>query len=1091
MLRNIDFVAWDVGTVVTLKFENWLDKHWQYAQHKHGDCVFVHSRAGALLRSVLDEYCLQRSISPIRWRMTELDIHEPYSPLMPILKALLQRHGMTLLEDALDEMELHGVERSLIQDYLSGRDTYRLEFPLPDDLAFQSIRIRQILIRLLSLLATGEPQLLLVTGIQFAGSAGLKLIEELLQYNHAGNFLMVIGIDPAFQHIDENRQQHWEQWLSVIDSRGIIYPHEFDTSSAPFMNWPGLTHAGVSHDYEALKRCEQLIDLLCFQEAVDATTIQVQRLESNIANQDGTFVWQLLLCHGRAQLYCGNYEDAIVTFDRLLEIAQQNSNSANLCCAYRELATTHIFRSDLTSAMRYSQLAIKLASAIDDDLLQTKALFCHFVASDKANVPFGVERLRQLLIQLEIHQMISGRIYVLRNLYAQVPFEVKLDLHTALDCSVEAIQLARHYRYETDLAAAFHSRGIIYNKMGRHHSALRCFRISEYLREKLNVPGELARIRNGIGYILCQREKYTEAHRYYLLALNTVLRLNDFSEITISLYNLAWLYAEVRENDSALMVVNTLREMLRIRGTNYFPFRNSHDVLLLQCMIHINQGEWSRAEQDLERSYNLDISISSEGKYIRPILKARIEAHHQNYSAALLEMEKAKQAETQLAELNIHHQLLWHEVAIRLHRQLNETALAYSHLHSASRLCSQAQFALHLKRLVHFWHQDELPAAFAGLQPPKLELDQLLHLVRQEQRMNQLWQRVHEMRLLATLQQLAVDLDSEQQIAAETLRLICTHFNAQAGFLLVNEDKQVVELAQFSQVPDSTLDGQRLSDWLGHHQTTRLLFNGEVPAHDDPDSPKAVRFSSVLGHPLLEGQRQIGEMLLLTFADSAPLNKSDRDILQFIGNQLAGQLVNLRQRRQLIELSSTDTLTGLRNRQSFQAILRNELKRIGRYGSEHPYLALAFVDLDNFKYYNDSFGHEAGDRLLCWFADLLVEALRDFDICCRWGGDEFLILFPHTRADEAMIPLRRIIELLALQQGYTDALANHLGREVILPQDRWLNCSIGVSDTLDEQNGTLDEVGLLQRADRALYEVKRHGKGQVFLASHQLDHQIA
>lgn len=1076
---------------MTIKFENWLDKHWQYAQHKHGDCIFVHCRAGALLRAVLDDYCLHRGISPIRWRMTELDAHEPYSPLMPLLRALLNRRDNDILDSALDDMDLHGVERTLIGNFLTGRDTNRLEFPLPDDLIFQSTRIRQILIRLLSLLTSREPQLLLVTGVQFAGPAGLKLLEELLQYNHVGNFLLVVGIDPTYQHIDENHQQYWEQWQSVIDSRGIIYPHEFDATPAPFMNWPGLTHATVSHDYDALTRCEQLLDLLCFHEAVEATSLLVQRLDSGAANQDGNFVWQLLLCHGRAQLYCGHYEDAMVTFDRLLELAQQNNNSTNLCRAYREMAITHIFRSDLNSAMRYSQLAIKLASAVDDDLLLTKSMFCHFVACDKANMPFGLSRLRQLLTQLEAHQMISGQIYVLRNLYAQVPFESKIDLDTALDCSIEAIRLASHYHYETDLAAAYHSRGIIYNKMSRHRRALRCFRISEQLREKLNVPGELARIRNGIGYLLCQREKYTEAHRYYLLALNTVLRLNDFSEITISLYNLAWLYTEVRENESALLVVNALREMLRIRGTYYFPFRNLHDVLLLQCMIHLGQGEWSRAEQDLERSYNLDIPISSEGKYIRPILKARLEAHHNNITQALEELQTAQLASRQLAEPNVHHQLLWHEVAIAIHRQLNDLTAAYPHLHEASRLCQQQQFPLHQQRLLRLWRRDELPPALGGLQPPKLELDQLLHLVRQEQRMNQLWQRVHEMRLLATLQQLAVDLDSEQQIAAETLRLICTHFNAQAGFLLVNEEKTVVELAQFNQVPDSPLDGLRLSDWLGHHHTTRLLFNGEVPESGQVDSAKTVRFSSVLGHPLLEGQRQIGEMLLLTFADSAPLNKSDRDILQFIGNQLAGQLVNLRQRRQLIALSSTDALTGLRNRQSFQSLLRNELKRIARYGSEHPYLALAFIDLDNFKYYNDTFGHDVGDRLLCWFADLLSEVLRDFDIACRWGGDEFLVLFPHTRADEALIPLRRIIEMLARQCGYADQLSAYLGQAINLPAERWLNCSIGVADTLDLGNGVPDEAGLLQRADRALYEVKRQGKGQVFLASHQLDHELA
>ena len=1004
--------------------------------------------------------------------MTEHDALEPYSPLLPLLRNLLHRKKMSIAS-ALDALALNGIERTLLADYFTGRELMRIEFPLPDDLSFQSRRIRSLLIRLLSILTQDDPQLLLVTGIQFAGPTTLKLLEELIQQPHSGKFLLLIGIDPSYQHGDESHQQLWEQWVSLIDSSGIVYPHPFEATPSPFMNWPGLADVKIQHDYAALARCEQLLALLCFDESVVATHKLVHRLERGEFDQDGHYKWQLLLCLGRGQLYCGEHEEAIATFDRLLELAQQANHSTHLCMAYRELAMAHIFRSDLATAIRYSQLAVKLSSSQDNELLQTQALFCHFVACDKANTPFGLSRLRQLLQQLDAQQMISGRIYVLRNIYAQVPYEKLLDHDSALDCSIEAIRLAHHYDYQADLAAAFQSRGVIYSQINRYRRALRCYRISEHLREQLNVPGELARIRNGIGYMLCQRENYPEAHRYYLSALNTVLRLNDFSEITISLYNLAWLYAEVQENSSASLVLNTLREMLRIRGTTNFPFRTLHDVLLLQGVIHLHQGEWIRAEQDLERSFNLDIPVSAEGKFMRPLLKALLEARHSNYSQALLELEEASSVCHIETNLTVHHQILLHEAAIRIHRQLADVEAAYQHLRSAITLCQHYQLPTSKQRIICAWHLQNMVNGHDMLSPPKLELDQLLHLVRQEQRMNQLWQRVHEMRLLATLQHLAVNMDSEQEIAAETLRLICTHFNAQAGFLLINHEQKVYELAQYSQVPDNQLDSLTLSDWLGNHTTTRLLFNGEVPA-----AKQALRFSSVLCHPLLEGQRQIGEMILLTFADSAPLNKSDRDILQFIGNQLAGQLVNLRQRRQLITLSSTDVLTGLSNRQKFQTQLRQELKRIARYGNETPHLALAFIDLDNFKYYNDNFGHDTGDQLLRWFADLLRETLRDFDIACRWGGDEFLVMFPHTTSDEAVVGLVRLLERLNAFEGYGSELTEYLGYRVELPKERWLSCSIGVTDSR-YLHDMFDDAELLQNADQMLYEVKRNGKGHV------------
>lgn len=110
--------------LVTLRFDTWLDKHWLQALTQRG-IVFVHSRAGALLRAVLDDYCLQRNISPLRWRMTEHDALEPYSPLLPLLRSLLHRKKMTI-SSALDALQLHGAERTLLADYFTGRELMRM-----------------------------------------------------------------------------------------------------------------------------------------------------------------------------------------------------------------------------------------------------------------------------------------------------------------------------------------------------------------------------------------------------------------------------------------------------------------------------------------------------------------------------------------------------------------------------------------------------------------------------------------------------------------------------------------------------------------------------------------------------------------------------------------------------------------------------------------------------------------------------------------------------------------------------------------------------------------------------------------------------
>ena len=98
-----------------------------------------------------------------------------------------------------------------------------------------------------------------------------------------------------------------------------------------------------------------------------------------------------------------------------------------------------------------------------------------------------------------------------------------------------------------------------------------------------------------------------------------------------------------------------------------------------------------------------------------------------------------------------------------------------------------------------------------------------------------------------------------------------------------------------------------------------------------------------------------------------------------------------------------DTLTGLLNRRTFFKLAMSELRRAKEFHQDsHPALCLALADLDNFKNVNGHFGHANGDRVLQLFACRLREASHDDDLCCRFGGDEFIILIPRIGRDESI-----------------------------------------------------------------------------------------
>lgn len=170
------------------------------------------------------------------------------------------------------------------------------------------------------------------------------------------------------------------------------------------------------------------------------------------------------------------------------------------------------------------------------------------------------------------------------------------------------------------------------------------------------------------------------------------------------------------------------------------------------------------------------------------------------------------------------------------------------------------------------------------------------------------------------------------------------------------------------------------------------------------------------------------------------------------------------QRRKLEILSTQDFLTGLHNRGHITAILNDEFERAQRYDST---FTVAILDLDDFKKINDTYGHNVGDEVLKKISRGLQDHLRKTESIGRWGGEEFLVLFPNTQLAEA----------LAVCQKLSQTIQNIDFGEV-----NSVTTCIGVCEYAKEHSLTK----LIAQADKALYQGKREGKNKVLACSSAL-----
>ena len=195
---------------------------------------------------------------------------------------------------------------------------------------------------------------------------------------------------------------------------------------------------------------------------------------------------------------------------------------------------------------------------------------------------------------------------------------------------------------------------------------------------------------------------------------------------------------------------------------------------------------------------------------------------------------------------------------------------------------------------------------------------------------------------------------------------------------------------------------------------------------------------------------------LLTILCSLPVLVAHPLGVSFVAHRMLEKLG--RQREELAHLSRHDDLTGLYNRRHWEQLVKTEYARFARHGQA---AALVLIDLDHFKRINDTRGHDAGDRVLRRFAELLRTSLRDLDMPGRYGGEEFGVLMPQTGARDAAVAMEHLRQRL---------------REASLLEGERITASFGVAAL---GPGLSSHAAWISLADQMLYSAKHRGRDRV------------
>lgn len=335
------------------------------------------------------------------------------------------------------------------------------------------------------------------------------------------------------------------------------------------------------------------------------------------------------------------------------------------------------------------------------------------------------------------------------------------------------------------------------------------------------------------------------------------------------------------------------------------------------------------------------------------------------------------------------------------------------------------------------------------------ELDQ-----QNEKMLQDLTARSQRATLLAKMGELLQSCISKDEVFAAALGFAPRIFPARGAVALLSADRNLVEVAgswHKCELPVPIFEPS--SCWALRTGQPHLVVTGDTTAR----CAHAVGVKNTyLCIPILAQGEALGIMHFQATDEAPTLSDSELSFKTTFAGQVGLSVANLRLREALRSQSIKDPLTGLYNRRYLAEMLEREVRRAVRAEQS---LGVLMLDLDHFKKFNDTYGHDAGDTILREAASFLTRSIRVEDIVCRYGGEEFVVILPtadlnasHGRAERIRSKMR---ELTVLHQGQSLGMVTVSAGVAALPQ-----------------HGTSPKA-LLEAADAALYRAKREGRDRV------------
>lgn len=1034
-----------------------------------------------------------------------------YEPYLAGIRSMFGKYMTCSVEEFMEECDVYYLHRPIIQSYFEKGICKREEKVLLDEVEYEQERMTGAIVKMLCRLSEVCPIVILMNRFQMAAKSTMMLTYQLL-CSECKNIGIILGVNDV-QTIPEFLLPAWENIYEKLDDGSRVY-HIGDSGKK--IDGGVWTEKHLDYGTEdRLHKLNNLVELLDYEQAFFLMEkVERQIKFDNLVMSDENIYW-ILSQLANVSILTKDLAKALEICGDLEKLHLEGKEQE---CGFEHdylVATAYMYQGKLPEALEYAKRAGDHAGKMQDEYraFHAELLEAQIQMSGWYNIFFCTQDVKisdSLIERLILYNFKNHLAHIYIYAYDNKP-EIVAKAYRSEALLIyfsRGVAIAKEIGNEKLVNTAYQKNIMLASTNGMYEiSLLYSVRTSESLKSLKSVEG--GRIYSGIAYNLCAMGQNEMAGKYYNYAVALFYELRRPEDIAEVQYNMSLNYIMLGEYAKAEIYLMQCMKAIEKLHLNSLRVCNLSKLYGLLALVSILQGNRFNCERYLYNcSQFLNYVLEKEKMEnslgtVHDYAKVDDDMFLYTFAMALLErrngnkertQELFQQAEEYLkrAEGNQffsyalfrRSRMEWFQETGKdiLYEREKEQLLQYEEVHSR----------------MFDGFSEELCASFPPIEQKdggeEITLSKIDELIGQESILVAYNSKKRQLNFISTWQKL-IDVTG---VTAETMmesvmKNFLNHFNVDCAVYVryIEDTPQVLwnntgiemhpeVLRKIEYTLKKNTGGfaiSKISSNYAEHQEVAAIF-GE----DDVCSMVAV--------PFFDNARI--ESFLIAYVrmkdnwhssvNRYMLDEDDLNMYQLLFREVRYSLNRLEAYDKIYEMNTrlylsavTDQLTGICNREGFYRKLSDLIEEIKNH-QRAAELGLMFVDLDNFKYYNDTFGHDVGDLILKKMSEIFDELSRDRGFVCRYGGDEFIIVLYTTDREILENTAKQVYERIQKSGGFEQEISERIRQKVVIDSAHKISCSIGIAAS----SGIHDEEEInqmIKNADNLLYSVKTSTKG--------------